>query len=446
MKFVIIFTKTQGGLTMKKRLTATILCLIMLFSIVPSMAYELRYGDTGTRVGMLQNQLKYLGYYTGVITNKFDYSLVVAVRSFQRVNGLKVDGVAGVNTFARLNSLDGEAPKPKPVVSSIRLEWGDVGDNVKKVQERLKALGYLTGSYAEGKFDTLTQAAVKSFQKNNKLRADGIVGEHTWSVLFGSGTKPITPADPTTTGFLLRYDDRSALVTQLKDQLVALGYFNKDKEQPTSDVFTYYTVECVRAFQANNGLKVDGVVGSQTWNKLFSGSAKPAGSGAPSPSVPAANIRLQYKQRDPQVKLLKNRLAALGYYSYDSDPVKEADLYSYRTVSSVRSFQENNGLKADGIAGPNTLSKLYGSDAKPKPAGDTTPADKPIRLAYGYKNSNVTKLQQRLVELKIFDTNREAISGTYTYYTVTCVKAFQKSKGLKDDGVVGPQTWKALGF
>ncbi|NLJ65425.1 MAG: hypothetical protein GX337_08600 [Christensenellaceae bacterium] len=431
---------------MKKRLTATILCLIMLFSIVPSMAYELRFKDTGTRVGMLQNQLKYLGYYTGVITNKYDYTTVLAVRSFQRVNGLTVDGVAGVNTFARLNSLDGKAPKPKPVAPSIRLSFGDKNDNVKKVQERLKALGYLTGSYIEGEFDTLTLAAVKSFQLNNKLRADGIVGEHTWSVLFGSGTKPITPADPTSAGFLLRYEDRSPLVTQLKDKLVALGYFDDKREQATSDVYTYYTKVCVAAFQKNNGLKDDGVVGPQTWNKLFSGSAKPAGSGAPSPSVPAANIRLQYKQRDPQVKLLKNRLAALGYYSYDSDPVKEADLYSYRTVSSVRSFQENNGLKADGIAGPVTLAKLYGPDAKPKPSGGTSPAKKPIRLQFKDKNANVTKLQQRLVELKIFDTNREAISGEYTYYTVTCVKAFQKSKGLKDDGVVGPQTWAALGF
>ena len=30
---------------MKKRLIATMLCLIMLFSVVPSMAYELRYKD-----------------------------------------------------------------------------------------------------------------------------------------------------------------------------------------------------------------------------------------------------------------------------------------------------------------------------------------------------------------------------------------------------------------
>ncbi|HHU02305.1 MAG: peptidoglycan-binding domain-containing protein [Christensenellales bacterium] len=429
---------------MKKRLIATMLCLIMLFSVVPSMAYELRYKDTGTRVGMLQNQLKYLGYYNGPISNKFGYELYLAVRSFQRVNGLKVDGIAGPNTLAVINSLDGKTPIPKPSPDVKRLRYGDKNEDVKKVQERLKELGYLAD--ADDEFDIEMYNAVTSFQKNNNLRKDGIVGEHTWSVLFGSGTKPKTPADPKSAGFRLQYNDRSAYVTQLKNKLVELGYFNKDKEQPISDVYTYYTVECVRAFQKNNGLKSDGIVGSLTWNKLFSGSAKPAGSGAPSPSVPAANIRLQYKQRDPQVKLLKNRLAALGYYSYDSDPVKETDLYSYRTVSSVRSFQDNNGLKADGIAGPNTLSKLYGPDAKAKPSGDTTTSKKPFRLQYKDKNSNVTKLQQRLVELKFFDTSREAVSGEYTYYTVTCVEAFQKSKGLQEDGVVGPKTWEALGF
>ena len=80
---------------------------------------------------MLQNQLKYLGYYNGPISNKFGYELYLAVRSFQRVNGLKVDGIAGPNTLAVINSLDGKTQfKARPDVK--RLRYGDKNEDVKK--------------------------------------------------------------------------------------------------------------------------------------------------------------------------------------------------------------------------------------------------------------------------------------------------------------------------
>ena len=58
------------------------------------------------------------------------------------------------------------------------LKNGSKGDDVKKLQEKL-------GVEAIGKFGPKTEAAVKAWQKANGLTDDGIVGDGTWSKLFG---------------------------------------------------------------------------------------------------------------------------------------------------------------------------------------------------------------------------------------------------------------------
>ena len=58
------------------------------------------------------------------------------------------------------------------------LKNGSKGDDVKKLQEKL-------GVDAIGTFGPKTEEAVKSWQKANGLKDDGIVGDGTWSKLFG---------------------------------------------------------------------------------------------------------------------------------------------------------------------------------------------------------------------------------------------------------------------
>jgi putative chitinase len=63
------------------------------------------------------------------------------------------------------------------------LKNGSEGADVKKLQEKL-------GVEAIGKFGPKTEAAVKAWQKANGLTDDGIVGDATWSKLFGE-SKPV---------------------------------------------------------------------------------------------------------------------------------------------------------------------------------------------------------------------------------------------------------------
>ena len=63
------------------------------------------------------------------------------------------------------------------------LKNGSEGADVKKLQEKL-------GVEAIGKFGPKTEAAVKAWQKANGLKEDGIVGDASWSKLFGE-SKPV---------------------------------------------------------------------------------------------------------------------------------------------------------------------------------------------------------------------------------------------------------------
>ncbi len=95
-------------------------------------------------------------------------------------------------------------PVPQPTItpntSYKNLSQGDRGDNVKKVQERLIELGYLTGK-ADGAYGGQTRRAVLRFQYYNGLNQDGVAGRATQTILFESedvvpypGTATPTPA------------------------------------------------------------------------------------------------------------------------------------------------------------------------------------------------------------------------------------------------------------
>jgi putative chitinase len=62
------------------------------------------------------------------------------------------------------------------------LKRGSVGDDVKKLQEKL-------GVDTTGTFGPKTEAAVKAWQKSNGLKDDGIVGAMSWSKMFGTTTE-----------------------------------------------------------------------------------------------------------------------------------------------------------------------------------------------------------------------------------------------------------------
>ena len=79
---------------------------------------------------------------------------------------------------------DVPVPTPTPTPSKPTLKKGSSGQYVTLLQTELINRGYSCGkSGADGKFGNDTLAAVKAFQKDHGLTADGIVGPKTWAAL-----------------------------------------------------------------------------------------------------------------------------------------------------------------------------------------------------------------------------------------------------------------------
>lgn len=107
-------------------------------------------------------------------TNKLNYDGWVARLQTELNNqfhkGLNVDGLRG----------------PKTLDACVTVKKGAKGNITRLIQERLNSVGFKLST--DGIFGSGTDNAVKVFQRNRGLSADGIVGRNTWDWLL-RGTK-----------------------------------------------------------------------------------------------------------------------------------------------------------------------------------------------------------------------------------------------------------------
>jgi murein L,D-transpeptidase YcbB/YkuD len=115
----------------------------------------LKPGLSGEPVKILQAKL-------GVTADgKFGPATETALKSYQQQHALKVDGIAGPDTFAQMG-----------LYELILLKPGTSGEAVKRLQQAL-------GVTADGQFGPGTQKALREFQSKNGLDADGLAGPAT---------------------------------------------------------------------------------------------------------------------------------------------------------------------------------------------------------------------------------------------------------------------------
>ena len=419
---------------------------------------KLQYTSSGSRVRVLQQALKDLGFTISKVDGVFGQSTFEAVMAFQKATGLTVDGKAGKNTLVKLESYfdsNGNVtqpmitPKPTADLDNIAygiptrtLREGMGGQDVLYTQDRLAALGYLTG-ISDGQYGAATKAAVLAFQKKNGLSADGVLGTNTRKRLFSEGAigaKETSQPDGVGERKLtlgMKGDD----VKSVQKKLIALGYLTGKAD----GVYGTATESAIRRFQTRNGLTSDGICGEDTVKALYSSTAIDAGSSVtPSPkpvdeSAPTRILRPGMSGDD--VKSVQSRLKALGYYTGTVD-----GNYGTGTMAAVASFQLRNNLSADGVAGKRTYKKLYSSDALPAistpTSTPTTGVTRPTRLLYsGCTGDDVKSVQQRLKDLGYLT---DKVDGKYGANTVAAMRAFQLRNGLTGSGNGDTATYTIL--
>ena len=391
-----------------------------------SRDYYLKVGLTGKRVTTLQNRLIELGWMDGKADGTFGGATEAAVKAFQKkTSGLWDDGIAGPDTLKALYS--SSAAKSSSPVSSIgkTLESGSTGDAVRALQKRLKTLGYLSGS-VDGSFGAATEAAVKAFQSNNGLSADGKAGTATLNALYSSDAVTASGSSSggsssgsSSSSVTLEEGSTGTAVKQLQQKLKNLGYYSGSVDGN----YGSGTVAAVRAFQQANNLTVDGKAGPATQSKLFGGSAA---------SASTSYSTLREYDEGTAVTNLQYALYELGYFDG-----KINGIYGSTTKDAVRQFQINNGLSVDGVAGSSTLKVLYSGSAVSANAPNTNYTT----LRYGDKGDEVVQLQDMLSKLGYMVTEA---TGVYDDLTVAAVTTFQQKNGLNADGVAGADTQRVL--
>ena len=215
--------------------------------------YAAKLGFQGDDITKIQYRLYNLGYLTesGQINGTFDQDTETAVKKLQEVNKLTIDGTVGQTTYNLLYSDE---------VKANIIALGEQSEIVKKYQNRLIALGYLSGE-ADGNFGLSTQNAIRAFQSRNDQVVDGYLGPDTRSLMDSENAKP----------FGMRLGEQSDDVKNMQNLLVKYGYLSQDK---ASGYFGELTKDAVIAFQSVNGLGTDGTAGAKTLQLLQSGTAK----------------------------------------------------------------------------------------------------------------------------------------------------------------------------
>jgi peptidoglycan hydrolase-like protein with peptidoglycan-binding domain len=185
-----------------------------------------------------------------------------------------------------------------------------------------------------------------------------------------SNIQPVAQATPVPgVRPILRVGDRGDSVSELQAMLRLLGFYSGSVD----GVYQDSTASAVSAFQQAAGLNSDGIVGTNTWNRLLppsatGGTTSPAPSPTPSPGGNANNPLpsndpappsdavfpiLRLGARGPAVTRLQERLRRLGFLNGEADGVFGAD-----TENAVKAAQQNYGLDADGIVGSATWDAL----------------------------------------------------------------------------------------
>ena len=229
------------------------------------------------------------------IDGVFSDDTEAAVRRFQEIFNLRVDGIVGnatwyyiimiYNAVKRLNELDSEGIRLEEITKQYPgvLSLGSEGLGVSNLQY---FLNYLSQFYStipsvaiDGSFGEATRNAVIAAQNTFGLTPDGIVGELTWNAIYNAylgivGEIPLKYIEGNVLpypGTLLRIGSDSDAVLLLQQYInVIAQVYPEVNSVNTTGYFGTQTDAAVKAIQTISGLNPNGLVGAITWGAITS--------------------------------------------------------------------------------------------------------------------------------------------------------------------------------
>ena len=261
--------------------------------------FPLRLGDAGNEVEIIQEELNRIGdNYPAIpkipnVNGVFDVNTENAVRAFQEIFNLSVDGVVGKATWYQIKRYYAGVKKLSELVSEgvsieeaqvpfiTNLSEGSQGDEVRLVQYLLNILAYFNGALVfppiDGVYGPSTAQAVRTYQEFYGLSPTGVVDRATWNNLretyittvgnlpqgYSGRKAKLFP------GYFLSEGLQNNDVTDLQTYLSVISeYYTEIPKVAVTGYFGPQTKAAVETFQRLFGLEPTGIVFARTWSEI----------------------------------------------------------------------------------------------------------------------------------------------------------------------------------
>ena len=332
----------------------------------------------------------------------------------------------------------------------ISLKFGSTGDKVSEMQKNLQTLGFYTGYKVDGSWGSGTESAVKAFQKRYGLKVDGLFGEISCNKL----NSLISTLEKAETGKGAVFDcSKTDLNVGSKDteKVLILQKYLKDWGYYCSackidGIYGEETKKAVAAFQTDNPpLSSDGWFGAKTCPVFV----KKVNAEKEDQSESHVDVMKDFLKYHPHLRGCD--FALLMYPSKiliveeEVEVVEEVEDTSSDTSSTDVSTEDTDDTSSEETEDTTTpqvtkttIKHYYHAGLNEKTVSSIKGLNcSTVSLSQGSSGSDVQILQTGLASLGFY-TN--SIDSSFGPKTDAAVRAFQRSKGLSDDGVVGPKT------
>ena len=279
----------------------------------------------------------------------------------------------------------------------VTLSPEEQAEQIRTAQQHLIDLGFLDGR-ADGYYGPKTEAALKAFQQRYGLEETGAMDDEETLALLEETAGKVHP------------------IQEAQQRLVDLGYLTGKADGQ----FGARSQDALKLFQQIHGLEATGGLDEETDALLFAEDAE----ALPEP--------LASGDQGDEVTAIQERLIQLGFLSGSAD-----GRYGRNTANAVRYFQKHldsqdyAGITANGAVSPATRYFLEKADY----------SSYLYDIAQGDKNTEVVRVERRLVQLGYMDL---AADNVLDEYALLAVQAFQAQVGLKAGDTVDKATVDAL--